>query len=93
MSRGTWPSVEGGIEVAIDVHSVLEGLVDKERSACRLLLFIDRLLVPDLLSFLHYSTIGTFDGSCVSLGSHQGTHSLVIPCEHASHCLERGSQD
>jgi hypothetical protein len=33
--RGTWPSVEGGVEVTIDVHSVLEGSVDKERSACR----------------------------------------------------------
>jgi hypothetical protein len=25
MSRGTWPSVEGGVKVTIDVHSVLEG--------------------------------------------------------------------
>jgi hypothetical protein len=37
MSRGTWPSVESGIEVTIDIHSVLEGSVDKECSACRLL--------------------------------------------------------
>jgi hypothetical protein len=35
MYRGTWPSVEGGVEVTIDVHLVLEGSVDKERSACR----------------------------------------------------------
>jgi hypothetical protein len=37
MSRGIWPSVEGGVEVTIDVHLVLEGSVDKECSACRLL--------------------------------------------------------
>jgi hypothetical protein len=37
MSRGTWPSVERGIEVTIDVHSVLEGSMDKEHSACRCL--------------------------------------------------------
>jgi hypothetical protein len=40
MYRGVWPStgrgVEG-IEVTVDVHSVLEGSLDKERSACRLL--------------------------------------------------------
>jgi hypothetical protein len=37
MSRGTWPSVERGIEVTIDVHSVLERSIDPERSACRCL--------------------------------------------------------
>jgi hypothetical protein len=35
MYRGIWPSVDGGIEVTVDVHLVLEGSVDKERSACR----------------------------------------------------------
>jgi hypothetical protein len=69
MSRGTWPSVEGGVEVVIDVHSVLEGSVDKERSACRLRVFIYRLSVIDLLSFLRYSTVGTSPGSCTSFGS------------------------
>jgi hypothetical protein len=37
MSSGTWPSVERGIEVTIDVHSVLERSIDQERSACRYL--------------------------------------------------------
>jgi hypothetical protein len=68
MSRGIWPSVEGGVEVVIDIHSVLKGSVDKERSACRLLVFVDRLSVVDLLSFLRYSTVGTSNGSCASLG-------------------------
>jgi hypothetical protein len=38
MSRGVWTSVgrgAEGIEVTIDVHSVLEGSLDKERSTCR----------------------------------------------------------
>jgi hypothetical protein len=35
MYRGTWPSMESGIEVTVDIHSVLEGSVDKERSTCR----------------------------------------------------------
>jgi hypothetical protein len=38
MYRGVWPSAGRGIEgieVVIDVHSVLEGSLDKERSACR----------------------------------------------------------
>jgi hypothetical protein len=37
MSSGTWPSVERGIEVTIDVHSVLKRSMDQERSACRCL--------------------------------------------------------
>jgi hypothetical protein len=37
MSRGTWPSVDRGIEVTIDIHLVLEGSVDKEHTTCRLL--------------------------------------------------------
>jgi hypothetical protein len=49
MYRGTSPSVEGGIEVTIDVHSVLEGSVDKERSACRSLY---SLIAFQFLTFL-----------------------------------------
>jgi hypothetical protein len=48
MSRGTWPSVERGIEVTIDVQSVLEGSMDKERSACRCLrIRTDLFFQPD----------------------------------------------
>jgi hypothetical protein len=35
MYRGTWPSVAGGVEVTVNVYSVLEGSLDKERSTCR----------------------------------------------------------
>jgi hypothetical protein len=49
MSRGTWPGVKGGVEVVIDVHSVLEDLVDKECSACRLL---DSLITFQSLTYL-----------------------------------------
>jgi hypothetical protein len=80
--------VEGGVEVVIDIHSVLKGSVDKEHSACRLLVFVDCLSVIGLLSFLCYSPIGTSNGSCVSLGSHRGTYSFVVPCQHASRRLE-----
>jgi hypothetical protein len=37
MYRGTWPSVESGVEVTVDVHSVLEGSMDTECSTCRCL--------------------------------------------------------
>jgi hypothetical protein len=53
MSRGTWPSVERGVEVKIDVHSVLEGSMDKERSACRCLYIrTDWSFQPDQLFIL-----------------------------------------
>jgi hypothetical protein len=40
MYRGVWPNPVGrnaAIDVPVDVHSVLEGSLDKERSTCRLL--------------------------------------------------------
>jgi hypothetical protein len=53
MSRGTWPSVERGIEVTIDVHSVLERSIDNERSACRCLrIRTDLVSQPDQLFIL-----------------------------------------
>jgi hypothetical protein len=56
MSCG-WPSVEGGVEVSVKVRSDLLDL--EERPACRSLVSIGCLSVPDLLSFLCYSAIGT----------------------------------
>jgi hypothetical protein len=48
MRRGTWLSVERGIEVTIDVHSVLERSTDNERSACRCLrIHTDLVSQPD----------------------------------------------
>jgi hypothetical protein len=53
MSRDVWPSVERGVEVWIDVHSVLEGSMDKEHSACRCLhIHTDWSFQPDQLFIL-----------------------------------------
>jgi hypothetical protein len=56
MSCG-WPSVEGGIEVSVEVWSDLSD--SEERPACRSLVPIGCLSVLDLLSFLCYSAVGT----------------------------------
>jgi hypothetical protein len=66
-NRG-WPSVEGGIEVAIEVCSDVVELEGK-RSTCRSLMIIDCLSVPDLLSLLCHSAIGTSLGSCACVGN------------------------
>jgi hypothetical protein len=50
--------VEGGVKVSIEVHLDLEDSV-KEHPACRSHVFIGYLSVPDLLSFLCHSAIGT----------------------------------
>jgi hypothetical protein len=68
----SWPSVEGGVEVAIEVRS---NVVESESgcSACRSLMLIDCLSVPDILSSLCHSAIGTSTGSCTLSGSRRGT--------------------
>jgi hypothetical protein len=58
-----WPSVEGGVEVAIEVCPDTVEL-QREHSACRSLMIIGCLSVPDLLSFLCHSAVGTSIGSC-----------------------------
>jgi hypothetical protein len=63
-----WPSVEGGIEVAIEVCSDVVEL-ERKHSACRSLVIMDCLSVPDLLSLLCHSTVSTSLGSCASSGS------------------------
>jgi hypothetical protein len=40
------------IDVPVNVHSVIEGSLDKECSACRSLYLFDYLSVSNLLSFL-----------------------------------------
>jgi hypothetical protein len=57
ISRG-WPNIAGGVEVSIEVHSDLEDSEEK-RPTCRSLVSMGCLLVPDLLSFLCYSAVGT----------------------------------
>jgi hypothetical protein len=64
MSRG-WPSVEGGVEVSVEVHLDLKDS-EEEHPACRSLVFMGYLSVPDLLSFLCYSAVSTSSGSCTS---------------------------
>jgi hypothetical protein len=81
MSCG-WPSVEGGIEVSVEVRSDLSDL--EEHPACRSLVSLGRLSVPDLLSFLHYSAVGTSGGSYAPPRSHRGLNSFVIPQEYVA---------
>jgi hypothetical protein len=68
-SHRGWPSVEGGIEVLVEVRLDLR---DSEggHSACRLPMSIGCLSVLDLLSLLCHSTIGTSSGSCTLSRSH-----------------------
>jgi hypothetical protein len=56
VSRG-WPSMEGGVEVSIEVRLDLSDL--EECPACRSLVSRGCLSVPNLLSLLCYSAIGT----------------------------------
>jgi hypothetical protein len=56
VSRG-WPSMEGGVEVSVEVRLDLSDL--EEHPACRSLVSIGCLSVLDLLSFLCYSAVGT----------------------------------
>jgi hypothetical protein len=63
-----WPSVEGGVEVSIEVRSDLSD--SEERPTCRSLVSIGCLSVSDLLSFLCYSAVGTSGRSYASSRSH-----------------------
>jgi hypothetical protein len=69
-NRG-WSSVEGGIEVSIEVKS---DAVEPEsgRSTCRSPMIIDCLSVSDLPSSLCHSTVGTSLGSCTPSSSCRG---------------------
>jgi hypothetical protein len=86
VSRG-WPSVEGGVEVSIEVHSDLKDS-EEEFPACRSLVFIGCLSVPDLLSLLCYSVVGTSCRSCASSCFRQGAHSFLVPEKYIACCLE-----
>jgi hypothetical protein len=85
MSRG-WPSVEGGIEVSVEVRSNAGDLAE-ERSACRC--FVSVLICPfNLISCLYYSSISTSDGSCASSGSHCQIGSFLVPQSYVARGLE-----
>jgi hypothetical protein len=56
------PPVQDGILVTIEVWTTVEG--SEGHSACRSLLIIGYLSVPDLLSSLCHSTVGTSIRSC-----------------------------
>jgi hypothetical protein len=63
-----WPvlscAVQDGVSVTIEVRTTVEG--SEGHYTCRLLMIIGCLSVPDLLSSLCHSTIGTSIGSCAS---------------------------
>jgi hypothetical protein len=67
-----WPDLSlppsTGVQVTIEVHLTVEEV--EGHSACRLLMSIVRLSVPDLLSFLYHSTVGTSFGSCAPCRPH-----------------------
>jgi hypothetical protein len=75
MYRGTWPSVERGVEVTIDVHSVLEGSLDKERSACRSLY--------SLITFQSLTYLASYD-TAPSVLPMEVAHP-VVPVEELTH--------
>jgi hypothetical protein len=88
INRG-WPSIEGGVEVTIEVCSDASKH-EKERSACRSLVIIDYISVPDLLSFLYHSAVGTSFGSCTPSGSHGGIDWVVVLIRYVACGGERG---
>jgi hypothetical protein len=57
-----WPSIEGGVEVTVEVCSDASKL-EKERSACRSLMILGCFSVLDILSILYHSAISTSCGS------------------------------
>jgi hypothetical protein len=84
-----WPSIEGGVEVTIEVCSGASK-PEKECSTCRSLVIIDYLSVPDLLSFLYHSAVGTSFGSCAPSGSRGGIDWVVILIRYVARSGERG---
>jgi hypothetical protein len=85
MYRGVWPSVSGGVEVTVDVHSVLEGSLDKERSACRSLY--------SSITFQSLTYLASYDTAPLVLPM-EVAHP-VVPVEEltrsSSYCSERGT--
>jgi hypothetical protein len=79
--RDTWPSVKGGVEVSVDVHSVLEGSVDKERSTCRSLY--------SLITFLSLTYLASYD-TAPSVLPMEVAHS-VVPIEELTRSLSPAS--
>jgi hypothetical protein len=85
MSHG-WPSVEGGIEVSMEVRSNAGDLAEGH-SACRCFALV--LICPfNLISHLYYSSIGTSDGSCASSGPHCQIDSVLVPQFYVARGLE-----
>jgi hypothetical protein len=82
-----WLSIETGVKVSIEVHSDLKDS-EEECPACRSLVFMGCLSVPDLLSFLCYSTVGTSSRSCASPCSCRGAYSFIVSQEHVACRLE-----
>jgi hypothetical protein len=71
-----WPSIEGGVEVTVEVCSDAMEL-QREYSTCRFC-GIGHCSVINLLSFLCHSPIGTSFGSCVPCHCSRGELDKVI---------------
>jgi hypothetical protein len=77
---GDWPDLEVGVEVSVEVHSDVVGLL-REDSTCRSLMIIECFSVSNLLSLLCHSAVSTSLGSCSpSDRSRRGSYSCVISC-------------
>jgi hypothetical protein len=78
MHRGVWLSPVRRVEVVdmpVDVHSVLEGSLDKERSACRSLYL--------LVTFRFLTYLASYD-TAPSVLPLEAAH-LVVPVEELTH--------
>jgi hypothetical protein len=87
-----WPSIEGGVEVTIEVCSDVSK-PEKECSACRSLMILDCFSVLDLLSILRHSAVGTSFRSYAPSGSCGGTDQIVIPRQYVAQSHQRGVRD
>jgi hypothetical protein len=78
MYRGVWPSMgrgAEGIEVTVDVHLVLEGSLDKERSACRSLYL--------LITFRFLTYLASYDTAPSVLPMEAAD--LMVPVKELTH--------
>jgi hypothetical protein len=88
INRG-WPSIEGGVEVTVEVCS--DASKPKEEcSACRSLMILDCFSVFDLLRILCHSVVGTSFGSYTPSSSCGGTDQIVLLLRYVACSSEQG---
>jgi hypothetical protein len=76
------PQVSDGVRVTIEVVSSIGSI--EGHSTCRLLVVIGCFSVPDLLSPLCHSTIGTSVRSCARYCTHGGVDEIIACREHVA---------